>query len=115
MTLLGKVAKGSGEGKAIGFPTANLEYDCSVPPESGFWSCRALVGVEVARGVAIVGRWTLGNGLPSVEAHLLDWNEDVHGKDFAVSLVSRLEGLGDVVGKKLDASEMERVVGLVEK
>ncbi len=93
MVIRGTVVKGKGEGRAIGYPTANLAYDASAPPDSGVWFCRCLVGLRPVRGLAVVGMWTLGNGLPSVEVHLLDFTGDLYGKELDVSLVSKLRDL----------------------
>ena len=90
MTIRGTVVHGKGEGSAIGYPTANLSYDSGNIPERGVWTARVLVDFRAVEGLAVVGMWTQGNDLPSVEVHLLDFKENLYDKEIAVSLVKKL-------------------------
>lgn len=86
MTIIGQVVEGKGEGRKIGYPTANLQYSVSQKQlESGVWIVRVLVGYHVYHALAVVGMWKLENGLPSVEVHLLDFSDDIYKKTLVVS------------------------------
>ena len=93
MTILGAVIQGKGEGQRLGYPTANVRYQSTLPPEHGVWVARALVGFRVLRGVAVVGMWDLGNTLPSVEMHLFDCAQDLYGKNLGISLLKKIRDL----------------------
>ncbi len=87
--LEGFVVKGDGRGRALGVPTANIvpEKDMIVPRE-GIYAARS--GDNLA-AVSIGTRPTFksAKGL-TVEAHLLDTNEDLYGSRMRLEFVRRL-------------------------
>lgn len=90
----GEVIKGENRGKALGFPTSNLD----VPPEMvdikpGVYACQATVGGKSYRAVTNVGyRPTFGDDLeaPRIEAHLLDFSGDLYGDLMDLDFIERL-------------------------
>ncbi len=89
--LRGVVVAGAGRGKALGFPTVNLQggtekllpmhgvYAGWMHLPSGIWGAAAYIGV----------RPTFGETLPAVEAHLLDFEGKVSpGTPAALELVA---------------------------
>ena len=87
--LEGLVVKGDGRGRALGVPTANIvpEKDMIVPCE-GIYAARS--GDNLA-AVSIGTRPTFrsAKGL-TVEAHLLDIDEDLYGNRIGLEFVRRL-------------------------
>ena len=89
-TVGGEVVHGAGRGRTIGIPTANL----AVPPErvvpaNGVYAGRAQDPPRTA--VVNVGvRPTVGGGERTVEAHLLDFDGDLYGRQLTVELLARL-------------------------
>ncbi len=94
-SLSGVVVPGDRRGRSIGVPTANLAGIVEARPPNGVYACvvdcidpgatRAL-----SRAVTNIGvRPTVGAG-PSVEAHLLDFDEDLYGKRLRVHLIAHL-------------------------
>ena len=93
--LYGTVVRGSGRGKRLGCPTANIRLSASTLPPRGVYA----VMVETAsnrhryRGVMNLGvRPTFGPGPLVCEAHLLDFAGRLTGRDVTVSLMARLRG-----------------------
>ena len=89
--LRGTVVSGDRRGRELGFPTANLD------PPPGL--CRPGHGVyaAVADGVAAavnVGvRPTFGSGRAElIEAHLIDWEGDLYGRELRLHFLERLRG-----------------------
>jgi riboflavin kinase / FMN adenylyltransferase len=91
----GAVVRGDGRGKGLGFPTANVAVRNETLPLLGVYACR--VRLEGARApwpaVANLGRRpTFGGAETVLEAHLLDFDGDLYGRDARVEFVERLRG-----------------------
>ena len=89
--LTGLVARGEARGRELGFPTANLEPDNMLLPRAGVYlsQVRALAGLHPA--MTNVGlRPTFDGKRLSVEAHLLDFDQDLYGQRIEVLFLERL-------------------------
>jgi riboflavin kinase/FMN adenylyltransferase len=86
------VIAGNRRGRHLGVPTANLR----VPPEKlvpgrGVYAAYAILEGESYPAAVNVGvRPTFGQGVLSVEAHLLDADLDLYGRSLTVAFVHRL-------------------------
>lgn len=95
LSFTGQVVAGAGRGRTIGVPTANLRVDVDIE-ELPLGVYRALVrrDDESTDRLAVVNighRPTVdGSGEPSVEAHILDYDEDLYGQRLHVGLRQRL-------------------------
>lgn len=91
-----KVVHGARLGRKLGFPTINqLEYSGKAIPKFGVYACVCKIGDKVCRGVVNVGvRPTVSEkekDPPVVfETHILDFNEDLYGKDITVEFYKML-------------------------
>ena len=92
--LSGVVERGEGRGRGLGFPTANLSVDPLLAlPGDGVYACWAWVGdVRRPAAVSIGVRPTFGGGQRAVEAHLLDFSEELYGAEVRLEFVARLRG-----------------------
>ncbi len=91
--LQGPVVPGDARGRALGFPTANLEPDPrKALPARGVYATWAWVGDEPWPAVVNIGyRPTFGpTPRPRVEAHLLDFQGDLYGRHLRLEFVQRL-------------------------
>ncbi|MCL6635424.1 MAG: bifunctional riboflavin kinase/FAD synthetase [Peptococcaceae bacterium] len=90
----GPVVAGERRGRTLGFPTANLELDeCLLVPANGVYSTKVYVDGEVYLGVANIGvKPTFRGQKRNLEVHLLDFFQDLYGKNIKVSFTSRLRG-----------------------
>jgi riboflavin kinase/FMN adenylyltransferase len=92
VSLSGEVVAGAGRGRALGFPTANLDVrpERSVPAD-GVYAALAVLGADSFGAVANIGvRPSFGNGKRIVEIHILDFEQDIYGCDLVVEFVARL-------------------------
>jgi riboflavin kinase / FMN adenylyltransferase len=92
-SLAGKVVRGDGVGKELGFPTANLDVTCLALPPGGVYAVHAQIKEEVFRGVLNIGfRPTLGKANPQlrVEVHLLGFERDVYDEEVEITFVDKL-------------------------
>ncbi len=94
--LSGEVMRGDGRGRTIGIPTANLQVPAEkATPANGVYACRAYVGSQLIKAVVNIGvRPTFTDGLADVrvEAHLLDFEQDLYGQTLKLAFVERLRG-----------------------
>ena len=87
----GEVVHGDGRGRELGFPTANVVPDERlVRPDMGVYACRAN-GVPAAINIGVRPLFETGRGV-LIEAHLIDYDEDLYGTELRVDFLSRLRG-----------------------
>jgi riboflavin kinase / FMN adenylyltransferase len=92
-SLTGTVAGGSGRGRLLGFPTANLDTGDprKIIPAFGVYGGVATFGGTSLPAVANLGmRPTFGGTAPALEVHVLDWEGDLYGKPFEFGILRRL-------------------------
>jgi riboflavin kinase / FMN adenylyltransferase len=89
--LEGDVLEGDRRGRDLGFPTANLVPDDRlVVPGHGVYAAFA-DGRAAAVNVGVRPTFETGRGL-LVEAHLIDFDGDLYGRNLRVAFVRRLRG-----------------------
>lgn len=90
--LSGKVMRGAGRGRTIGFPTANLAYEQEILPAFGVYAARARLGVQsfgAAVSIGIVPTFKQDREV-TVEAYLLDFSSDLYAEPLTLELVKRI-------------------------
>ena len=116
--ISGRVVKGDGIGRKLGFPTANLDAANLILPPNGVYSGCTRFNGQLYRVALNIGlRPTVASVKPQlrVEAHLLDFNGDIYGKELEVEIGDKLRG-----ERKFDSPDELRVqiakdVGSVRK
>ncbi len=90
--IAGKAEVGARRGRKLGFPTANLALPPGrLAPAFGVYACWAWREDRGYPAVVNVGvRPSFDNGQPTVEAHLLDFDENLYGETLGLSFVQRL-------------------------
>ena len=92
-SLTGVVVAGNRMGRTIGFPTANLRlYEpLKLVPGRGVYVVEAEVLGKKYRGMTDIGtRPTVGGTFPTIETHILDFDEDIYGLPLTITFVRRL-------------------------
>jgi riboflavin kinase/FMN adenylyltransferase len=92
-TILGTVVRGEDLGKKIGFPTANLSAHSEQFPPNGVYFAQATLNGIAHPGVVNLGyRPTVSSGKSErvLEINLLDFDQDIYGKDVEVRFVRYL-------------------------
>lgn len=116
----GVVVRGEGRGRALGFPTANLQVESTdkLLPPPGVYAARGVLRSGTHHGALHVGpRPTFQGSPPSVELHLLDFEGDLYGDMVRVDLIRQLRPIrpfgsieGLVAQMKLDVEEARRIL-----
>jgi len=91
-TLEGRVVHGEGRGRALGFPTANLEPDPGrAVSGDGIYATWAEVGGRRYPSATSIGlRPTFDGRRRTVETYLMDFSGDLYGRRLALTFVARL-------------------------
>lgn len=117
--LKGVVVRGAARGAKLGFPTANLQVgeDLAVPRD-GIYATWAVVGGHRFMAATSVGmRPTFGEIDRTVEAYLLEFEDDIYDQEVRLEFVERLrdEVKYDTVEElqaqvKIDVAETKRAL-----
>src|SRR6266498_2337852 len=93
-SLHGPVMHGDGRGKTINVPTANIAYSHEkMIPAKGIYACWAYLNEKKCPAAINIGTnptFTPDKQTPNVEAHLLDFHQDIYGEDVRLEFVERL-------------------------
>ena len=91
-SMSGRVVRGIGLGKQLGFPTANVNLNRRRTPVDGIFAARVTGLAEgPLDGVASVGtRPTVGGVEPLLEVFIFDFDREIYGEYITVHFVERL-------------------------
>ncbi len=91
--LKGKVVKGKGLGKELGYPTANIQIDDKhkLVPEDGIYAVRAEVGNKIHNGMMSIGFNPTVNGeKKTLEVNIFDFEKDIYGDNIRILFKQKL-------------------------
>ncbi len=90
-SISGKVVKGKGYGKTIGFPTANIEFDrAKIIPKKGVYLTEVLIDGEIKKGMCNIGtRPTVSdkNTDITIEVHIFNLSRNIYGKNIQLKFL----------------------------
>ena len=91
-SLEGVVVSGEKRGRKLGFPTANIQTDYELIPDSGVYAVRARIDYgEWIDGIANLGYNPTFQGQKfKMEVHLFDFSADIYGCDIEVQFFDRI-------------------------
>lgn len=103
-SIKGKVVKGKGLGKELGYPTANIQPEdkYKLIPANGIYAVTAEVENKMYNGMMSIGvNPTIGpNGPKTTEVNIFDFNKDIYGENIRIFLKQKLRD-----EKKFDSLE----------
>ncbi len=99
MFIRGKVKKGKGRGKEMGFPTANIALQKKI--QSGIYISKTKVNGKNHNSLTFIGdAKTFNESTYQAETYLLDFNEDLYNKWIGVELIKKIRD-----NQKFESSE----------
>ena len=92
--LIGKVIHGRHVGSQIGFPTANLQISSEKELPIGVFGGQTVVDGKLYSAIVNVGQKpTFGLDYVNVEAHILNFDGDLYGKELKIALIKYLRSI----------------------
>lgn len=90
--LEGEVIKCKQIGRTIGFPTANIKIEDEILiPKCGIYATKVYIDDEMYFGATNIGYNPTVNGKNlSVETHILDFDEEIYGKNLKLEFLERI-------------------------
>jgi riboflavin kinase / FMN adenylyltransferase len=103
----GIVVRGEGRGRQLGYPTANVhsERHVAVPADGVYAGWAVLRGERLPAAISVGTNPTFEGRTRTVEAFILDFDEDIYGCELGVEFVERIRGM----------EKFDRVEDLVEQ
>ncbi len=92
-SIIGTIIEGDKRGRILGYPTINLELTGLHLPKFGVYSAVVKILTGNHQGsykaaVSIGERPTYGENKPNLEAHILNFSQNVYGEKVSVSLIA---------------------------
>ncbi|KIA83433.1 riboflavin biosynthesis protein RibF [Kaistella solincola] len=86
-SVSGKVVHGKKIGRTIGYPTANIDVESlKLLPKKGAYITDVFLNGEQYKGMLSIGtNPTVGGTEKTVEVYILDFDEDIYGKEITVA------------------------------
>jgi riboflavin kinase / FMN adenylyltransferase len=90
-SVSGRVVRGAGRGRKLGYPTANIDYSSRLMPLGGVYVTWVEIDGRRFYGVANLGNNpTFGAGNFSFEVYILDFDEDIYDRVIEVGFIDRI-------------------------
>lgn len=119
--LRGRVVRGAGRGRQLGFGTANLADVETLIPANGVYAGKCRVGEDVYAAAMHIGpNPTFGEDARKLEVHLLDYaGGDLYDAELSIDLLARVRGTQTFANVEalrarleLDLAEVRRIAAL---
>ena len=105
----GRVGKGAGRGKGLGFPTLNVALDPGQDVRHGIYAMRVENGGRRYHAAGYVGTSpTFGDSAPVLEAYLLDFTGDLYGEEVEIEFIAFLRDDQTFASPEALAEQMRR-------
>ena len=91
-SILGRVVKGEGRGKKLGYPTANINVHDGIMPPCGVYAVQVILRHRRFQGMANIGRRpSFANNNPvNCEVHVLDFRGNLYGQEIEAQFLKKL-------------------------
>jgi riboflavin kinase/FMN adenylyltransferase len=94
VSIFGRVTTGFRLGRALGYPTANVNPDHEILPQPGVYAVRVKLAKDILKGICYVGtRPSIKGIMPQktgVEVHILDFKGNLYGRKIQIEFIKRI-------------------------
>ena len=116
-SISGKVVHGDKRGKKIGFPTINIELHRNSSPVSGIFA-GYVHGIDEKSLDAVVyigSRPVYKGGRILLEAHILEFDENIYGRHIRVELIDKLRNDDHITSEKELIEQIKKDIDKTKK
>ncbi|MBF0521654.1 MAG: bifunctional riboflavin kinase/FAD synthetase [Candidatus Omnitrophica bacterium] len=95
VSLVGRVQKGDGLGKKLGFPTVNLYPKEEICPPFGVYAASVEIAGKIHDGMVYIGRRPSIRKVQHrvvVEANIFDFNQTIYGQEIVIHFMKKIRG-----------------------
>lgn len=93
-SITGKVVKGKGLGKELGYPTANIQVNdrYKLIPANGIYAVTVSCNGRLYNGMMSIGvnPTISANGTKTIEVNIFDFNKDIYGENIRIFFQQRI-------------------------
>jgi len=106
-SIKGKVIHGHNRGKALGFPTANLQTEKELIPKCGVYAVKVKIDQKMYDGACNIGpNPTFDDEAISIEVFIFDFAGDLYGRNMEIFFIDRIRD----ERKFPDAATLQRAI-----
>ncbi len=111
VAILGQVVPGASRGKVLGYPTANVHYQCDVLPPHGVYAVRVVWNEITFYGMANLGvrpSFKEKNVKPLLEVHIFNFNKNLYGQSIRVEFLKKIRDEGSFSSKEKLIAQIQK-------
>lgn len=115
-SVSGPVVRGHGRGRKLGFPTANIATRAEILPDDGVYAGQVVMdGKPLPAMINIGSNPTFNDIARSLEACILDFDDDLYGMDLEVRFLERVRNEVKFSGPEKLAEQITRDQVFIEE
>jgi riboflavin kinase/FMN adenylyltransferase len=124
VSVFGRVISGSGIGKSLGFPTANIAPHHEVLPPPGIYAVRVNLNNSVLGGACYIGSKptfkkraarTIYHDELHIEVYIFDFHRNIYGKELEVEFIKKIREDKKFSSRESLVSRIRKDVFLAQK
>ncbi len=110
VAIFGKVVKGDGRGKSLGFPTANIRPLKQIIPLHGVYAAEVVVDGKIFQGMANIGTRPSFHKQKAItiEVHIFHLHRNLYHRDIEIRLIKRIRNERKFSSPKLLISQLHK-------
>jgi len=109
--IMGRVVRGDGRGKLLGYPTINILPHKEVIPPIGVYAARVHLGDNHYAAMVNIGRRPSFKGLNQkiiIEAHVFNFKKSIYGKEILIEFIKKIRSEKTFISQ-------EKLIGQLKK